>query len=94
LEVNLSIKFIYLCCTTLGLKEIHFTGVLPTELYRLGLLQASYMQERAFSVANVVVRAEAQVIGRECLSSVPPVIVIGGMGIVGRQIVSLLRTYP
>jgi hypothetical protein len=52
------------------------------------------MQERAFSVANVVVRAEAQVIGRECLSSVPPVIVIGGMGIVGRQIVSLLRTYP
>ena len=74
-----------------GVLEVNCTGILPTELHRASLIPDDFFRYRCRTVGKVVVQAEKKVRQLNDLKPLP-VIVLGGMGNVGREICDLLKS--
>lgn len=66
-----------------GAEVTHFSGILPTEMNRLGLIDSGYFNERCEIVAEIVMDAERKVRAEENIYDNSPVLLLGGKGSIG-----------
>jgi len=74
----------------LGISSVKYSGILPSAMHRIGVLEPLELKRRSSRVAQVVFRAEVEL--RRQLSFEPetPVILLGGHGSVGTPLKQLL----
>lgn len=70
----------------IGAEVTHFSGTLPTEFNRLGLIDPQYFEERCELVAEIVVDAERKVRTEEKIFENCPVLLLGGRGSIGNSL--------
>lgn len=66
-----------------GAEIIHFSGIFPSELNRVSLIDKEYFSERCDFVAEIVIDAERVVREQENIFEVCPILLLGGKGNIG-----------
>lgn len=66
-----------------GAEVVHFSGILPSEMNRVSLIDQDYFKERCELVAEIVIDAERVVREQERIFEVCPVLLLGGKGNIG-----------
>jgi hypothetical protein len=74
----------------LGISSVKYSGILPSAMHRIGVLEPLELKRRSSRVAQVVFRAEKELRRQFSLERETPVILLGGHGSVGTPLKQLL----
>lgn len=76
--------------SALGVTATRYSGILPSAMQRKGVMDPEALDQRSDLVGRVVTLAEASVRQQLALSPETPVVLLGGRGSVGRQLMKRL----